>query len=105
MGRTVIVIYRPKAGKNQELLQLVKDHVPILRSQKLVTDRTPMVMRAADGAIIEVFEWNSSDSIKSAHHNQAVQALWQKFSEVCDYEMAINVKEFQGIFSEFETID
>ncbi len=105
MGRTVIVVYRPKPGKNQQLLQLVKDHLPVLHAQKLITDRKPIVMRAADGAIIEVFEWRSADAIKSAHHNQAVQALWQKFNEVCDYEAPVNVKEFQGMFSEFETID
>lgn len=105
MSRTVIVIYRPKKGKEQQLLQLVKGHLPILHAENLVTDRKPMVMRAADGAIVEVFEWKSADAIKQAHNNRAVQQLWEKFSQVCDYEKPINVKEFQELFSEFETID
>ena len=104
MGRTVVVVYRPKKGKDEQLLQLLKDHVPILRDQNLATDRKPVVMRAADGALVEVFEWNSVDAIKQAHHNRVVGDLWEKFNEVCDFEIPLNVKEFQGLFSEFETV-
>ena len=39
MSRGVIVIYRPRRGKDTALLQLVKDHMSILRTQNLVTDR------------------------------------------------------------------
>ena len=39
MSRGVIVIYRPKKGKDAALLQLVKDHMSILRTQDLVTER------------------------------------------------------------------
>lgn len=104
MGRTVVVVYRPKEGKSEQLLQLIKDHVPILRAQNLATDRKPIVMRAADGAVVEVFEWKSADAIREAHHNKIVGELWEKFSQVCDYEIPVNIKEFQGLFSEFETV-
>jgi len=105
MSRGVIVIYRPKKGKNTALLQLVKDHMSILKTQNLVTDRAPIIMKAADGSIIEVFEWKSADAIKEAHQNKVVQELWERFSQVCDYEIPVNVKEFQGLFSEFEVLN
>ena len=62
-------------------------------------------MRAADGSIVEVFEWKSADAIKEAHQNEVVQELWERFSQVCDYEIPVNVKEFQGLFSEFEVLN
>ena len=102
MSKGVIVIYRPKKGKDAALLQLVQDHISILQSQNLATERAPFIMKAADGSIIEVFEWKSADAIKEAHENKVVQELWERFSQVCDYEIPINVKEFQGLFSEFE---
>ena len=105
MSRGVIVIYRPRRGKDTALLQMVKDHLPILRTQDLVTDRAPIIMKAADGSIIEVFEWKSPDAIKEAHQNKVVLALWERFSEVCDYEIPVNVKEFHGLFSEFEILN
>lgn len=105
MGRGVIVVYRPKKGKDQQLIQLVKDHVSILRAQNLASERNPIVMKAADGSIIEIFEWKSADAVTRAHHNKTVLELWEKFSLVCDYEIPVNVKEFQGVFSEFEMIN
>lgn len=104
MGRGVIVVYRPKLGKEDALLQLVKDHVSILRIQQLATDRTPVIMKTADGCIVEIFEWTSAESIQEAHHNTAVQELWKKFNEICTYESPADLKEFQGPFSEFEII-
>ena len=77
----------------------------ILKTQNLVTDRAPIIMKAADGSIIEVFEWKSADAIKEAHQNKVVQELWERFSQVCDYEIPVNVKEFQGLFSEFEVLN
>ncbi|HET6543844.1 MAG TPA: hypothetical protein VFG46_25335 [Chryseolinea sp.] len=105
MSRGVIVIYRPKKGKDAALLQLVNDHMSILKTQNLVTDRAPIIMKAADGSIIEVFEWKSADAIKQAHQNKVVQELWERFSQVCEYEIPVNIKEFQALFSEFEVLN
>jgi hypothetical protein len=54
---------------------------------------------------VEVFEWESEEAIKKAHSNEVVQALWKKFSEVCDYETPVSVAEFQKLFSEFEVVN
>ena len=105
MGRTVIVVYRPKKGKDAKLVEVIKDHLPVLRSQGLATDRKPIVMRAADGSIVEIFEWKSAQAIKDAHTNPEVGKLWMRFSEVCDFDKPMNLKEFNEMFSEFETIE
>ena len=105
MGRITFAIYRPKAGKEKQLLQLVDEHLPILKSQNLVTDRKPIVMQAKNKSVIEVFEWKSRDAIDHAHHNPEVQKLWQRFGEVCDFESPTNIEEFSQMFSEFEAIN
>jgi hypothetical protein len=33
MGKVVIVAYRPRPGKEKELLRLTREHLPILRRQ------------------------------------------------------------------------
>jgi|SRR5688572_23869622 len=104
MGRGVIVIYRPKKGRDAALLKLVKNHIYILRDENLVSERNPIIMKSAEGCIVEIFEWKSTEAIAQAHSNHAVQNLWEKFSEVCDYEIPVNVKEFHTLFSEFEII-
>jgi hypothetical protein len=41
MGKLVIAAYRPRPGRELELLGVVRDHVPALRRQGLVTQRAP----------------------------------------------------------------
>ena len=57
MPRLFIAAYRPKAGQHHALLALVRDHVPTLRRLGLATGRPATAMRAADGTVLEVFDW------------------------------------------------
>jgi len=105
MGRFVIVAYTPKPGKEQQLLAVVKKHLQVLRAEQLVTDHPASVMRAADGSIVEVFEWRSAQAIEQAHNNPAVQALWEEFGAACDYTPLSSLAETQQMFAEFESVD
>jgi len=78
-GIVVIVAYRPKPGKENELVDLVRSRVPTLRKEGLVSDRVPTIMRSRDGTIIEVSEWKSREAIDAAHKNPNVLAMWNKF--------------------------
>ncbi|HTB14503.1 MAG TPA: hypothetical protein VK752_23190 [Bryobacteraceae bacterium] len=104
MGSISVACYRPKPGCEQELLELVRNHLPPLRSEGLVTDRASIVMRAADGTIVEIFEWVSQEAIAGAHRNPAVIALWARFEKVCTYEKPASLPEFQALFAHFEPI-
>lgn len=104
MGLIVIVAYHPHEGAEQQLLELIREHVPILRQEGLATDFTPLVLRAADGTLIEVFEWHSEQAIDSAHNNPAVQALWERFGAVCEYTPLAALPECHGPFATFEPV-
>ena len=103
--RLVIVAYRPKPGKGDILLAEVRDHVHLLRSEGLATDRPATVMRAKDGAIIEIFEWASPAAIAEAHNNRRVQAMWRRFAACCDYTPLNTLLESADLFAEFEPVD
>jgi hypothetical protein len=104
MGSISVACYKPRPGHEQELLELVRNHLPPLRAEGLVTDRTSIVMRCADGTIVEVFEWVSQEIIVGAHKNPVVLDLWKKFEAVCWYETPANLPEFQNMFGHFEPI-
>ena len=105
MGRFVIVAYRPRPGKEQLLLELTREHLPLLRREHLATDRPSYVMRAADGTVVEVFEWMSSEAIASAHKNQAVLAMWGRYQEVCEIVKLADLKESGDLFAGFEPLE
>ena len=86
MGSISVACYKPRPGCEAALLELVRNHLPPLRAQGLVTERPSIVMRTADGIIIEVFEWVSQEAIAGAHSNPAVIDLWKRFEAVCTYE-------------------
>lgn len=105
MGRIVIAAYRPKAGKSEALEALMSTHVDRLRREGLVTHREPITMKAADGTIIEVFEWASKAAMEEAHQNPNVQRMWAEYAEVCEYVPVASVSEAENLFSEFTPLD
>ena len=104
MGSISVACYKPRPGCEQALLDLVHNHLPPLRAEGLVTERTPIIMRTADGTIIEIFEWVSQEAVAGAHKNQAVLDLWKRFEAVCWYETPSNLAEFQNMFAHFQPV-
>jgi catechol 2,3-dioxygenase-like lactoylglutathione lyase family enzyme len=103
--RPVIACYRPRPGHEAALRALVQDHVPTLRRLGLATGRGPLAMRAADGTLVEAFEWSSAAAIAAAHHHPEVQAMWAAFGAACEYVRLAQVPEATQLFAEFSPID
>ena len=104
MGSVSVACYKPKPGCEHALQELVRNHLPPLRAEGLVSERAPIVMRAADETIIEIFEWISPEAIAGAHQNPVVLGLWKRFEAVCTYEIPSHLAEFQTMFAHFEAI-
>ena len=101
---TVLAVYRPKPGQSEALDHLVTEHLPILRAEGLATDHPATVLKAADGSVVEIFEWVSADAIDRAHANPAVMALWARFAAACDYLPIADLPEAKQMFSPFTRV-
>ena len=101
----VIACYRPKRGKEKELLELMKTHLPTLRGEGLVGDGPSLAGRAKDGVIVEVFCWKSEDAIAAAHENPIVAKMWEKFGAVCDYTVIRDVEGAGDMFTPLEPLN
>ncbi|MEO6630255.1 MAG: hypothetical protein ABIN13_00995 [Mucilaginibacter sp.] len=105
MGRIVIVAYKPKTGKAEALKELTKIHVQRLLKEGLVTTREPVIMEAADGTIVEVFEWLSDEAIATAHQNPEVLKMWKEYFELCDIAPLNTLTETGDMFATFNPVD
>lgn len=105
MGRIVMVGMKPKPGCADALHKLVFSHVDQLRELGLATDRKPIIVEAADGSIVEVFEWVSAEAIEAAHSNPDVLKLWQEYDRVCEFVPAGSIAEMGELFSEFSPLN
>lgn len=104
-GVVVICAYKPKPGKEEDLISIVKEHVPVLRSINLATGRAPQIMKAGDGTIVEVFEWVSSKAIEEAHKNPVVLDMWKKFDDCSSPVNLADLDESKHPYSDFEPIN
>jgi hypothetical protein len=104
MGDVVIVAYRPKPGREADLLALTRTHVSELRALGLATDRPATAMRAKDGTVVEVFEWQDG-AIARAHEHPAIHAMWARYAEVCDYVPLSDLAESRDMFAQFVPVE
>jgi hypothetical protein len=105
MGIISIAAFVPRAGKETELLQVLRDRLPLLRKLGLSTQRAPINMKSTNGTIIHISEWVSTDAIERAHHTPDVLALWQRFDDCSQYVALEGLKEVHDLFANFQAID
>jgi hypothetical protein len=104
-GRTVVIVaYKPKPGKEADLLQLTREHVPLLRAEGLATDHPVIACQAKDGTVVEVFEW-AAGGTERAHTNPVVMKLWERYSAACDYVPLATLPEAANMFAGFTPIN
>src|ERR1700751_4708304 len=100
-GATIVIVaYQPKQGKEEELLQLTREHVPLLRAEGLATDHPVTACRATDGTIVEVFEWVPG-AAERAHSNPAVLKLWERYAAACEIVPLATLPESSSMFASF----
>jgi hypothetical protein len=104
MGRVVIACFVPKAGRQSDLHELSRSHVPRVRAEGLATDRDPFIAVAANGTVIEGFEWVSEEAIATARQNATVRAMWDEYEDVCTYMPLAQLPEAAGLFSDFDSL-
>jgi quinol monooxygenase YgiN len=104
-GIFVICPYKPKPGKEQEFLEVLKTHIPILSGQGLVREQKSLVLRSKNGTIIEIFEWKSQEAIEQAHKNPAVLEMWKEFDKTCTYEKLADLEECKNLFAGFIPVE
>lgn len=100
-----MALYRPHPGKENELLEILKNHVSTLRKEGLVTDRPELLLQAQDGTYIELFEWVSEEAKNKAHELPAVMKdIWGKMMEIADFPSLSDLKESEMPFPGFKVV-
>ncbi len=104
MGRISVAAFKPKPGKENELLQVIADRVPLLWRLGYCTDREPILMRSRDGVIIQVSEWADDAAIEKAHETPEVLEMWQRF-DACSAHVKLDaLGEAHDDFATFDAI-
>lgn len=103
-ARLSIVAYKPKPGKEAELMKLTHEHVPYLRSIGLATDRPHTIATSGDGTVVEIFEWVEG-GVEKAHAHPGLGELWRRYSAVCDFVPLKTLEETGQMFANFVPVN
>lgn len=84
-----LVTYRPKKGREVELLALVQKHWPVLQKVGLVTGEPAKIWKATDKrkgtvAFVELFSWRDGEASGIAHQMPQVMAVWEPMGAVME---------------------
>jgi quinol monooxygenase YgiN len=101
MGIIVIAHYKPNDGSKDAFIELIREHQVALRDEGLITARDIIEMEAADGTLLELFEWKSEEASRSAHTNDQIQSIWARMGEIGSFPMAKDVAEYNSPFAHF----
>lgn len=104
MGIIAIATYKPVEGKEGEFLNLLKNHIPTLRKEGLVSDNESLSMQSENGTILEIFEWVSLEAKGKAHESEAVMNIWSRFEGLADIVSLDTLEETKRPFAAFEVI-
>ncbi|MEH7332956.1 antibiotic biosynthesis monooxygenase [Neobacillus drentensis] len=99
-----MALYRPKPGNEKELMEVLKEHIPTLRQEELITDHELLTLQAEDGTIIEIAEWKSTEAIEKAHQNPNVMAVWNKIGALAELTSLSTLAEAQYPFPNFKAL-
>ena len=103
-AQIVTAVYKPHPGRVDELLLLLKSHVPTLRDLGLVSSNTAYVSQSNEGSIVEVFEWVSAEAAASAHDHPAVAQVWEKMAQCCLFSQLGSLPEASKPFPHFSVL-
>jgi hypothetical protein len=104
MTEVVIALYKPKAGKEQELEKLIVKHVPVLRELELITSRPRLTLKSSDGTYMEIIEWIDVAAADRAHEHPAVAQIWEAMETVSSFRKLGDLSEAGQGFSHFQVV-
>jgi quinol monooxygenase YgiN len=91
----MLVTYRPKEGKGEELYSYVRKHLPALRQTGLLGEGPAEVFRATDKRsgkqyFVEMFSWRDEQAPNIAHQLPEVMAIWEPMTPLLEgLELAV----------------
>src|SRR5262245_24594004 len=101
----VFALYKPHPGKDAELLEIIKQHVPTLRRLEMATDRPVVLVKSKNGTYIESFEWSTAEAAGLAHHHPEVAKVWEAMGKIADLAKLDSIEEVKEEFPHFKPIN
>lgn len=92
---TVMVTYRPQAGKEKELEAILSDQRALLAKMNLTAPKTPHLLMRDGKAYVEVFTWKSHATPDNAPPE--LLAIWKRLNAAVEKTNGLEFHEVQPL--------
>lgn len=77
--------YRPRPGREDEVLPHLRDEVATLRSRGHITSRPAPICLTARGEYLVIAEWATETAVDDAHADEVILDVWRRKEELVEY--------------------
>ena len=84
----VLCHFRVRAGAEEELLEMLREHDRVLRKLDLITGEPAVVYQGKDDLgrpfFVKSFTWKSERAVEVAHQHPEVAMIWERMEPLCE---------------------
>ena len=78
-----MAVIKAHAGKEEELLQLLREFYSVLRTMNYSRD---LLYRDGGGRFVNLRYWASEEARDAAHEDPNVHRFWRQLADICEIE-------------------
>ena len=104
MRKVTFIVLKPRPGKTEELIALLKRSNMILQQLNIALQKDQILAMSSNGTIIQIFEWTSERSLELATEHEEVRELWAEAEKLSDFQKPSSLQEFQEMFPSLNII-
>ncbi len=101
-SNVVLCLFRVRPGREERILELLRQHETVIRRLDLVTEEPTRCWSGEDGPgrpfVVKIFEWRGPEALDAAHRHPEVQANWEALDPLCEDRDGRPGMEFPHVF-------
>jgi hypothetical protein len=98
-------VYRPRPGRETEVLAHLRDEVAMLRARGHITARPAAICRSARGEYLVVAEWATERSVDDAHADDVILEVWRRKELLVEYLAPCELGGSDVPFASFDVLE
>jgi hypothetical protein len=97
--------YRPRPGREDELLPHLRQEVVTLRARGYITSRPAPICLTARGEYLVIAEWATETSVDEAHQDDVILEIWRRKEQLVEYIAPADLDQSDVPFASYDVLE
>jgi hypothetical protein len=105
ISRVSLSAYRPRPGREDELLPHLREEVATLRARGYITSRPAPICLTARGEYLVIAEWATETSVDEAHADDVILEVWRRKKQLVEYIAPADLDQSDVPFASYDVLE